>query len=124
LRVGASSSLPTLNRRAPRTLTMKTPFVFALTAAASVSGLSIPWGATSGSQVTIENPDFSLDNVPAGFNIDLDALRLVQFAPDEKPVWITEREKVCMPHALDMVPYPSPLHNQIQARAGGKFFDM
>lgn len=119
-----ASSYLLFNRRRidTRTLTMKTAFAFALTAAATVRGLSIPWG---GSQVAIENPDFSLDTVPAGFNIDLDALRLVQFAPDEKPVWITEREKVRPPHALDAVSYSCPLYNQIQARAGGsKFFDM
>ncbi|KAK0238157.1 peptidase [Armillaria nabsnona] len=33
------------------------------------------------------------ENVP-GFHIDFDALRLVQFSPEEDAVWITEREKL------------------------------
>ncbi|KAF8326535.1 uncharacterized protein EI90DRAFT_3228136 [Cantharellus anzutake] len=35
-----------------------------------------------------------LKAVPEGFNLDLDAKRLVQFAPNEEPVWVTEREKI------------------------------
>jgi len=35
-----------------------------------------------------------LGTVPEGFNLDLDAKRLVQFAPNEDPIWITEREKI------------------------------
>jgi len=35
-----------------------------------------------------------LRTVPEGFNLDLDAKRLVQFAPNEDPIWITEREKI------------------------------
>lgn len=31
-----------------------------------------------------------------GFHVDLDERRLVTFADDMDPVWITEREKVCL----------------------------
>lgn len=32
--------------------------------------------------------------VPSGFNVDLDSMRLVQFSDDEAPVWISELDKV------------------------------
>jgi len=52
--------------------------------------------ATPLSQVPLQYSALSehLHSVPEGFSIDLDALRLVQFAPDSAPVWITEREKM------------------------------
>lgn len=43
-------------------------------------------------QAVMGGPDMV---VPQGFDIDLSAKRLVQFAHDEKPVWITEYDKVC-----------------------------
>jgi leucyl aminopeptidase len=33
-------------------------------------------------------------NVQAGFDLNLDALRLVQFSLEEEPVWMTERDKL------------------------------
>jgi len=34
------------------------------------------------------------DAVPVGFNIDLHEMRLIEFGPDEAPVWMTESEKI------------------------------
>jgi leucyl aminopeptidase len=83
---------------------MKITVAFALLAALSAHGLYVPLTQPSNSQHPLQ--DLSLDEVPVGFNIDLDALRLVQFSENERPVWITEREK-------------------IEARARGhKFFDI
>jgi hypothetical protein len=56
-----------------------------------------PLGVLMENQVPFElrdpEPGFQ---VPSGFNIDLQAMRLVQFNDKEAPVWISELDKVCL----------------------------
>jgi len=62
------------------------------------------WASVSGALSALAyDPQLSLKHstleerlriVPEGFDLDLDAKRLVQFAPNEDPIWITEREKI------------------------------
>lgn len=56
-----------------------------------------PLGALLENQVSFElrNPDSSFQ-IPNGFNIDLESMRLVQFNDGEEPVWISELDKVCL----------------------------
>jgi bacterial leucyl aminopeptidase len=51
-------------------------------------------GALPLDEFSVTGQKFLSGPVPAGFSIDLDEQRLVQFAEDESPVWMTEREKV------------------------------
>ena len=39
-------------------------------------------------------PEYLLPQSFEGFNWDLEDMRLIQMAPDAKPVWMTELEKV------------------------------
>ncbi|KAG7448593.1 peptidase [Guyanagaster necrorhizus] len=61
----------------------------------SLTVLGIFLVSVAANQVPL-GPDLQFDNHEniTGFRVDLDALRLVQFAPQEAPVWITEREKL------------------------------
>lgn len=56
-----------------------------------------PLGALLENQVRFElsKPESSFQ-VPNGFNIDLESMRLVQFNDGEEPVWISELDKVCL----------------------------
>lgn len=55
-----------------------------------------PLGVLVENQVPFElrDPKSNIE-VPSGFNIDLESMRLVQFNDKEAPVWISELDKVC-----------------------------
>ncbi|EJT97610.1 peptidase [Dacryopinax primogenitus] len=51
-------------------------------------------GAVVIDDFSMTSQKFLSSGVPEGFTLDLNEERLVQFAEDDKPVWITEREKI------------------------------
>ncbi|KAK0480763.1 peptidase [Armillaria novae-zelandiae] len=58
--------------------------------------LAVFFWSIAANQLPLGSDDLHFENhknVP-GFHIDFEALRLVQFSPEEDPVWITEREKL------------------------------
>ncbi|KAF8313055.1 peptidase [Clavulina sp. PMI_390] len=65
------------------------------TALLATTALAAPQLVLPGSQEVFSASALEkhLSEVPAGYYVDLDEKRLVQFSEDEDPVWITEKEK-------------------------------
>ncbi|KZT62398.1 Zn-dependent exopeptidase [Calocera cornea HHB12733] len=59
-----------------------------------VTLLGLQAGALPVDDFSVTSQKFLSGEVPAGFSINLDEERLVQFSEDETPVWMTEREKI------------------------------
>jgi len=84
-----------------------------------VTLLGLRAGAAPLDDFSVNSQKYLSGPVPAGFSLDLDEQRLVQFSEEESPVWITEREKIRakalglkffdITHTPSFTPAPVPL---------------